>query len=743
MKNNMKKIIISLFAFAFLFMGNSVFAYVSWNTSSNDCPGSGIGNYTTGAGIPPTGSNNCWNLTNVSATPGQTINVQLYYHNTGNQPATNTKVYISVSPAIGTASTVHTFTSSLTASPSGTALGTTTLTLPTAQALTFGSTYWYPNQSSTPIMSGSEIITSNGLYLGTINQGWPSQGSVVVSFQVNNPPPCSITNFNANPNQINLGGSSTLSWATNNCVSASISPGIGNVNPSSGSQIVYPTQTTTYTLTATGANGGPIYQTKTVTVLQPNCSITNFNANPNQINLGGSSTLSWATSNCLYTNISTIGNVPTSGSQVVSPTITTTYVLTATGANGASVTQSKTVTVIQPNCSITNFNASPNQINLGQSSTLSWATNNCVSASISPGIGNVNLTGSQVVYPTQTTTYTLTATGANGSSIYQTKTVIVLQPNCSITNFNASPSSINLGQSSTLSWATSNCTYVSISTIGNVNLSGSQIVYPIQTTTYVLTATGANGSSVTQSKTVTVIQPNCSITNFNASPNQINLGQSSTLSWATSNCTYISISGIGNVNPTGSQVVYPTQTTTYTLTATGSNGSSIYQTVTVTVLQSNCSITNFIASPNQITSGQPSTLTWATNNCTSASITGVGSVPVNGSQIVYPSGTTTYTLTAYGSNGSPVTQSVTVTVNQSSCTINSFTANPNQITLGQSSTLSWNTTNCISVNISNVGNVNPTGSQVVYPNQSTTYILTAYGSNGLSIYQTVRITVNN
>jgi len=71
--------------------------------------------------------------------------------------------------------------------------------------------------------------------------------------------------------------------------------------------------------------------------------------------------------------------------------------------------------------------------------------------------------------------------------------------------------------------------------------------------------------------------PTASLT---ASPDTINPGQSSTLSWQTSNATDVSIDGVGAVQPTGSQSVSPASTTTYTLTAKGSGGN---QTATATV----------------------------------------------------------------------------------------------------------------------------------------------------------------
>jgi peptidoglycan-associated lipoprotein len=60
---------------------------------------------------------------------------------------------------------------------------------------------------------------------------------------------------------------------------------------------------------------------------------------------------------------------------------------------------------------------------------------------------------------------------------------------------------------------------------------------------------------------------------ISASPDTIQQGQSATLSWQTSNATDVSIDGIGAVQPSGSQQVSPTASTTYHLVAKGSGGS--------------------------------------------------------------------------------------------------------------------------------------------------------------------------
>src|SRR5271155_1871432 len=69
-----------------------------------------------------------------------------------------------------------------------------------------------------------------------------------------------------------------------------------------------------------------------------------------------------------------------------------------------------------------------------------------------------------------------------------------------------------------------------------------------------------------------------------ASPNPVEKGQSTTLSWQTSNATAVSIDGIGAVQPSGSQQVTPADSTTYTLTAKGAGGSQT-ATARVTVTQ--------------------------------------------------------------------------------------------------------------------------------------------------------------
>ena len=107
----------------------------------------------------------------------------------------------------------------------------------------------------------------------------------------------------------------------------------------------------------------------------------------------------------------------------------------------------------------------------------------------------------------------------------------------------------------------------------------------------------------------------------------------------------------------------------------------------------------FTATPSQITAGQVVTLSWKTSNADTANIDGIGNVPVNSSLTVSPTQTTTYTLTARN-NVNDVTSTVTVTVGSTSgVQLSSCTASPANISAGQSSTLSWTSTNADTVSI--------------------------------------------
>jgi peptidoglycan-associated lipoprotein len=71
----------------------------------------------------------------------------------------------------------------------------------------------------------------------------------------------------------------------------------------------------------------------------------------------------------------------------------------------------------------------------------------------------------------------------------------------------------------------------------------------------------------------------------------------------------------------------------------------------------------------------------------------------------------------------------------------SITANPDVIQQGQSSTLTWSTTNANSATITGIGSAPTSGTQSVSPTQSTTYTITVNGPGGTA-QESARVTVN-
>jgi len=256
---------------------------------------------------------------------------------------------------------------------------------------------------------------------------------------------------------------------------------------------------------------------------------------------------------------------------------------------------------------------------------------------------------------------------ANTTVTTATPTTTGTGPAAQIIRFEASPTNIQPGGQSTLSWTTTGATTVSISGVGAVTPNGSTTVSPQTTTTYTLTATAANGTSVTAPVTVTVTTGAVpQVVTFVANPQNISAGQSTKLCWQVTNATSISITpGVGtNLNGNDCATVSPSQTTTYTLTATNATG-QIQANTTVTVGQ--VQILSFNSSPATSTAaGNPVTLSWTTSNATSVVLIGgelpPQTLPVNGSYVVTPITNSTYTLTAYGPGGQTVSVSIAVFV---------------------------------------------------------------------------------
>ncbi|MGD0096301.1 MAG: hypothetical protein ABSB60_07385 [Terracidiphilus sp.] len=232
-------------------------------------------------------------------------------------------------------------------------------------------------------------------------------------------------------------------------------------------------------------------------------NITSFTANPTAVTAGGAASLTAVFAN--GAGVITPGNLAvTSGTAVgVSPSSTTTYVLTVTNTNGTSAALTTTVTVKPIAPSVVSFTANPSTIAAGASANLTAVFANGIGV-ITPGNIAVTSGTAVTVSPADTTIYTLTVTNDAGVTATQTAPVTVNPILPTITSFTANPASITAGGSASLTGVFTNGT--GVITPGNLAVnSGIGIsVTPSATTTYTLTVTPVSGTAITQAATVSV-----------------------------------------------------------------------------------------------------------------------------------------------------------------------------------------------------------------------------------------------
>lgn len=437
-----------------------------------------------------------------------------------------------------------------------------------------------------------------------------------------------------------------------------------------------------------------------------------------------------------WTPISPAGPSFTGNPVNVSPTVTTTYSVTATGGYltcyGATPA---TVTVTVANGpTVGTPSASPLQICSGSSTTLTltgYSANATVtwqySATGLPPWTNIG-TGSPLVWqPTATGYYHAVVTNNCGTATSTVIGVTVL-PSANVT-ITPSSTSVCPGQSVTLSAAGGSNPY----TWNPGNLTGSSvIVSPAVTTTFTVQST-VGGCTATQSVTITVNpQPTVGIAFTDSS---VCAGTPVTMTGTGAN-TYSWSGGAFFNTPGNPQTDSPSTTTTYTVVGTDGNGCkdtanlvlTIFALPTITVTPNSPSVC-----PNQsatLTANGASTYEWH-------------GPPFNNtpgpSQTVTPAATETYTVVGTDVNGCIDSSAVTVTVNN----VAAANAGPDQsICLGSSATLNasggvtyvWGS----SPTLSSTSISNPSAN----PTTTTQYTVTVTDANGCFGSDSMIVTVN-
>jgi serine/threonine protein kinase len=229
---------------------------------------------------------------------------------------------------------------------------------------------------------------------------------------------------------------------------------------------------------------------------------------------------------------------------------------------------------------------------------------------------------------------------------------------------------------------------------------------------------------------VHVAAPALYIENFSVEPPAVAQGKTALLKWSVKNAAEVSIApDIGVVGAAGARSVTPRSPTTYVLTAKPVHGPPKTSSVTLLMLAPPA-IQDFSASRTSIQSGQPVVLKWSVTGADRVSINrGVGNVPLEGKQGVFPTAETEYVLQAAGPGGS-ISRSVDVNVTHTGdLKIVRFWADPETIKPGETAVLRWEVVNAAEVRIEpGIGRVEAQGRFPVTPQATTTYRISATSS---------------
>ena len=524
------------------------------------------------------------------------------------------------------------------------------------------------------------------------------------------------------------GGTVNLSWSTTRGTTASLTP--GGAVAVNGSKAVNVTQNTTFVLNVVNSVGSDSCQVKvTVEKEIPAPTCDSFTAAPKILPAGGGNvTLTWATSNATDVSIDQgVGPVSADGTKVVSTTNTKTYTLTAKN----SVKQAQcTVTVKvedvvpeEPKCEL---NAAPMSIKKGESSTLTWTSSLVTQAVIDQGVGPVSPNGSTVVSPLETTTYTFTGKVGVEDYIQCPVTVKVTEEpaikECKLEiTKSVNKATAKIGEQLTYT--------INVKNIGNGDCTGGGVKimdvhdaglkFISETHSENLSA-GYNTQSLYTEGSRTLIWNGHTLTP----------GEKGTITW---------IGKIKEREQCGNfEVVNQAKTTAKEL---NNFQTWVYSDNVKTLIENKCEekepSCEMFGNPTSIKKGDSSTLTWTSKEVFAASIDqGIGAVAVNGSKIVSPATTTTYTFTGeWGIDDyvyCPVTITVTEDPEPEAPTCDSFTATPNSFNngVGGGVTLTWATTNADSVSIDqNIGAVAVDGTTTTSVTDDKTFTLTAVKGN--------------
>jgi hypothetical protein len=454
---------------------------------------------------------------------------------------------------------------------------------------------------------------------------------------------------------------------------------------------------------------------------------------------GGVVTLQWTSHNATSAVIDNgLGTVPLNGNDTITVTANTTFKLTLTGPSG-SVTYTDNVILTNQPIPIGKLTV-PDTLRLASipgTVRLQWTSQNANTATIDNGVGAVQVPNGYIDKPIfNSTTYTLTLSGASGLTATSVARVIVLinQQSPPIGTFTVTPNVVPLGGGNvTLQWTSQNATSAFIDNgIGTVQLNGSKTVPITANTVFKLTLNGQYGST-TYVDTVIVSDHPLPTGTFTASPDTVPFnGGKITFSWTSQNATTALMNNdIGPVIFNGSISKWVYNTTAFMLILIGPGGSTTYID---SVFVRKPPTGTFTITPHTLPAGGGGvTLQWTSLNATSAIIdNNIGIVKPNGSCTATIPTNTVYKLTLNGPGGSlTLVDSAIISMQPTG----KFTVTPDTLPdVPGTVTLQWTSENATKITINPIiGTLNETsGSKTVTVTNNTIFELTLFGQSGLT-----------
>lgn len=445
---------------------------------------------------------------------------------------------------------------------------------------------------------------------------------------------------------------------------------------------------------------------KPATVVPPPPSIDAFTVSAATVAVGGQVTLSWKTSHATAielreasTGALSVAADSFEGSLGATVTANALFVLTARGPGGTDA-RALAVTIEDTGLGELTFQALPPTIVGGDSTTLVWNAPGATTVSLAAGTQSIDVRGQRAsgavtVTPDFDTSYTLTADG-------QTRTVAVtVQP--AVLSLDASPMAAEVGDAITLSWTAAGADRLVVTSPGRGQLAEITDPARIRTGTFadVVPALPANGlltyevaavkGTARLSRQVEVfIGTGLTITRFDA-PAVAAAGATYSVRWQTLAATQVELLLDGTVihrSSTSAQAAAglfsftsPAADFAVELIARNAQGAQVSSVLQVDAVGVPASAT-LTASPATVTAGGAVTLTFACQEARRVRIVDTAGQTVfsvtgqpaeSGSTVVYPSESTTYTLSADNLLGSaPVTATAQVTVTGTGLTVTQF-----------------------------------------------------------------------